>query len=112
MCACLLALLMLLCLPMQWADAAAGALCVHEPCAVIHANLANDQAPADADDHIGQPDAQHTHCGSCHTGVLAMLASTPFVLSNATADLQSEPSLWTEVLLIERPERPQWSTLA
>ncbi|MDO9200775.1 MAG: hypothetical protein Q7U58_05470, partial [Hydrogenophaga sp.] len=75
--ACLFALLLMFCLPLQWAGAATGAPCVHEPCAPMHANTAGVSSQADAADHAGESHAQHPHCGSCHAGALALLASVP-----------------------------------
>ncbi len=110
--ACLLALLMLFCLPLQWAGAATGAPCAHEPCAPLHASLADLSTLATADEAMGESHAQHPHCGSCHTGAMAISASAPFVLHAATNRLLSGPKRWTEVLLSDRPDRPQWPTLA
>ncbi len=110
--ACLLALLMLFCLPLQWAGAASGAPCAHEPCAPLHASLNEASAQAAVDEAMGESHAQHPHCGSCHTGAMAISASTSLVLGDAASGLLSGPKPWTEVLLIERPERPQWPTLA
>jgi hypothetical protein len=110
--ACLFALLMLFFLPLQWAGAATGAPCAHEPCAPLHASLTDASVQAAVDDLTGKSHAHHPHCGSCHTGAMAMTASAPFVLSAAAENLLSGPKSWTEVLLIERPERPQWPTLA
>lgn len=103
--ACLLALLMLLCLPLQWAGAATGVSCAHELCAPLHASLTDMPAQAAAGDAGGESHAQHPHCGSCHSGAMAMSASAPFVMREATSRLLSVPKLWTEVLLVERPER-------
>lgn len=111
--ACLLALLMLFCWPLQWAGAATGEPCAHEPCAPLHAGLAGASAQALADEAMSEAHAaQHSHCGSCHTGVMALSSSVPWGLSDAAGGLLSEPNLWNEILLIERPERPQWPTLA
>ena len=110
--AVLLTLLMLFCLPLQWAGAAEREPCVHEPCASVHANLADTSGQAETDDHVGESHAQHAHCGSCHTGAMAMSTNAPLVLSDPTTSLPTGTSLLTEVLLVERPERPQWSTLA
>jgi len=110
--AVLLTLLMLFCLPLQWAGAAEREPCVHEPCASVHANLADTSGQAETDDHVGESHAQHSHCGSCHSGALALAASTPFVPSNDADRLHAVARLWTEILLVERPERPQWTTLA
>jgi hypothetical protein len=43
---------------------------------------------------------------------MAISASAPFVLHAATNRLLSGPKRWTEVLLSDRPDRPQWPTLA
>ena len=110
--ACLLALLMLLCLPLQWAGAATGVSCAHELCAPLHASLTDMPAQAAAGDAGGESHAQHPHCGSCHSGAMAISACASLVLNEATSGLLSVPKLWTEVLLVERPERPQWTTLA
>lgn len=114
--ACLLALLMLFCLPLQWAGAATGTPCAHEPCTALHASQtdvpAYTSAQAAAVDASGESHAQHAHCGSCHTGAMAMSTNAPLVLSDPTTSLPTGTSLLTEVLLVERPERPQWSTLA
>ncbi len=110
--ACLLALLLLFCLPLQWAGAATGAPCAHEPCAPVHAGLADAPTQAAVDDAVGESHAQHPHCGSCHTGAMALSASAPLVPGDASRGLLSGPNRWIEVLLIERPERPQWPTLA
>ncbi|MBX3611289.1 MAG: hypothetical protein KF871_15460 [Hydrogenophaga sp.] len=110
--ACLLALLMLFCLPLQWAGAATGAPCAHEPCAPLHASLTEASAQAAADEAVGESHAQHPHCGSCHTGAMALSASAPWAVGDTARGLRSGPKPWTEVMLIERPERPQWLTLA
>jgi hypothetical protein len=111
--ACLLALLMLFCLPLQWAGVATGTPCALEPCAARHASLTDVPAQAAAAvDASGESHAQHSHCGSCHTGAMAMSASAPFVLSDAATSLPAGPSLLPDALLVERPERPQWSALA
>lgn len=110
--ACLLALLMLFCWPLQWAGAATGAPCAHEPCASLHASLTDMAAQAAADEAVGESHAQHLHCGNCHTGAMAMSSSTPWALGDTVSGLLSGPKPWTEVLLTERPERPQWPTLA
>lgn len=106
--ACLFALL-LLCLPLQWAGEATGAPCVHEPCALTHASAGNVQSQAD---HAGESDAQHPHCGSCHAGAQALHASLSFSMSDTRTRMQAGSRSWTEGLFVERPERPQWSTLA
>lgn len=110
--ACLLALLMLFCLPLQWAGAATGAPCAHEPCAALHASLTDAPAQAVVDDAMGESHAQQPHCGNCHAGAMAISARALVILNDATSDLVSGSDLWTEVLLIERPERPKWPTLA
>lgn len=110
--ACLLALLMLFLLPLQWASAATGAPCVHEPCAPLHAVLADASEQASTADALGDSHAQHSHCGSCHSGAIAISTSAAFVLHDATNRLRSGPKRWTEVLLSHRPERPQWNALA
>ena len=56
--AVLLTLLMLFCLPLQWAGAAEREPCVHEPCASVHANLADTSGQAETDDHVGESHAQ------------------------------------------------------
>ncbi|MDZ7892770.1 MAG: hypothetical protein U5L73_13560 [Rhodoferax sp.] len=109
--ACLLALLLLFCLPLQWAGAASGVPCVHEACAPLHTSLTDVSTPAVTDAAAGEAHAQHPHCGSCHTGAMAMTASAPFLSTDDTSCLLPGPNLWTEVLLIERPERPQWPAL-
>ncbi|MDQ7744557.1 hypothetical protein [Hydrogenophaga pseudoflava] len=108
----LLTLLMLFCLPLQWAGAAEHEPCVHELCASAHATLTVPPALANTDDHLGESYAQHSHCGSCHSGALALPVCAPFVSSDEATRLHMVASLWTEVLLVERPERPQWPTLA
>lgn len=108
----LLTLLMLFCLPLQWAGAAEREPCVHEPCASAHATLTVAPALANTDNHVGESHAQHSHCGSCHSGALALPVCASFVPSDEATRLHMVASLWTEVLLVERPERPQWPTLA
>lgn len=110
--ACLFALLLMFCLPLQWAGAATGAPCVHEPCGPMHASTADVLFQADADEHASESHAQHPHCGSCHTGALAVLASRSFSMSDTSTRTQAGTRSWTEVLFVERPERPQWPTLA
>lgn len=110
--ACLLALLMLFFLPLQWAGAATGTPCAHELCAPLHASLTEASAQAAADEAVDESHAQHPHCSSCHTGAMAMAASTPWALGDTASGQLSGPNPWHEVLLIERPERPQWPTLA
>lgn len=108
----LLAFLLMFCLPLQWAGAVTGAPCVHEPCAPMHASAAGVSAQADAADHAGESHAQHPHCGSCHAGALALLASVPFSMGDTRTRTQAGSRSWTEGLFVERPERPQWSALA
>lgn len=100
------------CLPLQWAGAASGAPCAHEPCAPLHASAADVSSQVDAADHAGESHAQHPHCGSCHAGALALLASVPFSMSDTRTRTQAKSRSWTEGLFVERPERPQWTTLA
>lgn len=107
----LLALVMLFCLPLQWASAATVAPCVHEPCAALHANLDDASAQATADEQ-GESHAQHPQCGSCHSSTAALSASAPFVLHEATNRLLTGPKRWTDTLMSDRPERPQWTALA
>ncbi|MFM2274385.1 MAG: hypothetical protein RL211_257 [Pseudomonadota bacterium] len=109
--ACLLALLMLFCLPPQWAGVATGTPCSHERCTLLHAVLVDAPVQAVADDEMDESHAQHPHCGSCHTGAMVMSVSASFSLNDTTTGLLSGPKLWLEVLLIERPERPKWPTL-
>lgn len=103
---------MLFLLPQQLAGAATGAPCVHEPCAPLHAVLADASAQASTADALDESHAQHPHCGSCHSGAMAISASAAFALHDATNRLLSGPKRWTEVLLSHRPERPQWNALA
>lgn len=110
--ACLFALLLMFCLPLQWAGAATGAPCVHEPCVPLHASAAGVSSHTDAADHAGESHAQHPHCASCHAGAVALLASVPFSTSDTCTHRQAGSSAWTEGLFVERPERPQWPTLA
>ena len=110
--ACLFALLLMFCLPLQWAGAATGAPCVHEPCALMHASEGTVQSQADAADHAGESHAQHPHCASCHAGAVALLASVPFSMGDTRTRTQAGSRSWTEGLFVERPERPQWSALA
>jgi hypothetical protein len=110
--ACLLALLMLFCLPLLWAGSATGALCAHASCAARHADRVDVPAQAAEDDALSESHAQHAHCGSCHSGAAAVSAAVPFVLHAASNRLPSGPKCWVEVLLTARPERPQWPTLA
>lgn len=110
--ACLFALLLMFCLPLQWAGAATGASCAHELCAPLHASAAAVSSQVDAADHAGESHAQHPHCGSCHAGALALLASVPFSMSDTRTRTQAKSRSWTEGLFVERPERPQWPTLA
>ncbi len=110
--ACLFALLLMFCLPLQWASAATGAPCAHEPCAPMHASAAGVSSRADAADHAGESHAQHPHCASCHAGAVALLASVPFSMGDTRTRTQAGSRSWTEGLFVERPERPQWSALA
>ncbi len=110
--ACLLALLMLFCLPLQWAGAATGEPCAHEPCAALHTSLADAPYQTAADDAMSESHAQHPHCGSCHPGAAAMSTNAPFLLNAASNRFPSGSKRWIEVLLTARPERPQWPTLA
>lgn len=109
---CLFALLLMLCLPLQWAGEATGVPCVHEPCALTHSSAGNVQSQADAADHAGESHAQHPHCGSCYAGALALLASLPSSMGDTRTRSQAGSRSWTEGLFVERPERPQWLTLA
>ena len=105
--ASLFVLLIWFCLPLQWAGLVTGDNCAHPACTVV-------QARAD-----GQGDAQaalsvsaHSHCGGCHGAALVLPCGR-----GATADTVGQrawpwPRPWIEVLLVERPERPQWPPLA
>ena len=106
--ACLFALLLMFCLPLQWAGAATGAPCVHEPCAPMHASATGVSSQADA----AESHAQHLHCASCHAGAVALLASVPFSTCDTCTHTQAGSRAWTEGLFVERPVRPQWPTLA
>lgn len=110
--ACLLAFLMLFLLPLQWAGAAMDACCAHEHCAPLQAVLGDAPAQASSADALDDSHAQHSHCGSCHSGAMTILATAAFALHDATNRLWSGPKRWTEVLLSHRPERPQWNALA
>jgi hypothetical protein len=110
--ACLLALLMLFCLPLPWAGAATGTPCAHEPCAPLHTSLPEASAQAMTDEAVGESHAQHPHCSSCHTGAVVASASVPWTLADTACGLRSCPKPWAEILLIDRPERPQWHPLA
>ncbi len=109
--ACLFALLLMFCLPLQWAGAATGAPCLHEPCAPMHASAAGISSQATSD-HAGESHAQHPHCASCHAGALALLASLPYPMSETHTRTQARTRSWTMGLFVERPERPQWPALA
>ena len=106
--ACLFALLLMFFLPLQWAAAATGAPCLHEPCA----SAGNVHSQADAADHAGESHAQQPQCGSCHACALALLVSVPFSMGDTRTRTQAGSRFWTEGLFVERPERPQWSALA
>ena len=110
--ACLFALLLIFCLPLQWAGASTGAPCVYEPCAPMHASADGVSSQADAADHVGESHAQHPHCASCHAGAVALLASVPFSMGDTRTRTQAGSRSWTEGLFVERPERPQWPALA
>lgn len=110
--ACLLAFLMLFLLPLQWAGAATDARCGHEHCVPLQAVLGDVPAQASTAATLDESHAQHPHCGSCHSGAMAILIGSAFVLHDATNRLLSGPKRWTEVLLSHRPERPQWNALA
>jgi len=110
--ACLFALLLMFCLPLQWAGASAGVPCVHERCGLMHTSAEGVQLQADAAHHGGESHAQHPHCGSCHLGALALLTSVPFSMSDTGTQMRAGSRFWTNVLFVERPERPQWSALA
>lgn len=110
--ACLFALLLMFCLPLQWVGAATGAPCVLEPCTPMHASAAGVSAHADAADHAGKSHAQYPHCGSCHADAPALLASVPFFMSDTCTLTQGGSGTWIKSLFFERPERPRWLTLA
>ncbi|MEY4506226.1 MAG: hypothetical protein RL297_804 [Pseudomonadota bacterium] len=109
---CLFALLLMFCLPLQWASAATSAPCLHEPCASMHASAAGISSQA-ASDNAGAFQALHPHCCvSCHAGAIALLANVLFSLSDTCTRIEAGAHSWTEGLFVERPERPQWLTLA
>lgn len=78
----------------------------------MHASAEGVQLQPDAADHAGESHAQHPHCGSCHLGALALLASVPFSMSDTSTQMRAGSRSWTNGLFVERPERPQWSALA
>jgi hypothetical protein len=43
---------------------------------------------------------------------VALLASVPFSMGDTRTRTQAGARSWTEGLFVERPERPQWPTLA
>lgn len=110
--ACLFALLFLFCLPLQWAGATTDAPCLQDPCAALHAGVAGASLQADPKDQAGDSHAQHPHCVTCHAGALALLSDLPFSLSDTGSRAQARSRSWTDGLFVERPERPQWPTLA
>jgi len=103
---------MLFCLPLQWAGAAVGDACAHEPCAHLHDGAPKTLPHADADNHTNDSHALNPHCGGCHAGVLALLANESFLVSDSRAWALAGSYSWIQVLFVERPERPQWSALA
>jgi hypothetical protein len=104
--ACLLALLMLFCLPLQW-----GAV-VDDACAQLHDGVPKTLPQADADNLASDSHALHPHCGGCHAGALAVLASESFPMSDGRSRALSGSYSWTQILFDDRPERPQWYALA
>lgn len=109
--ACLIALLMLFCLPLQWAGAAVGDACAHGPCAQMHDGAPRTLQQADANNHASDSQAPHPHCGGCHAGALALLASEYFPVSDSRTRALAGSYSWTQPLFVERPERPKWSAL-
>jgi hypothetical protein len=110
--ACLLALLMLFLLPSPWAGAAAENICAHEPCAQSHVGFSMASQLGAADNHAGESHALNPHCGGCHAGALALLGGACFFAGDTLTRVAAGTCSWTQVLLTERPERPQWSALA
>ena len=110
--ACLLALLMLFCLPLQWGSAVVGDAYAHAPCAQLHEAMAKTLPQVDADNHASDSHALHPHCGGCHAGALALLSSESFPMSDGRTRALSSSYSWTQILFVERPERPQWYALA
>ena len=114
----LFALLLLLCLPLQWPGAFAAATATAVPCLLEHCqpqplslSLPGEPA-ASAAQHTDEIHAQHTHCVSCHSGALALLSTTYFCADTPSTSIQAALHAWVQALLVSRPERPQWSTLA
>lgn len=110
--ACLLALLLLFCLPLQWASAATAAPCAHAPCAPLHHSLAGAPSAASAVEHVAEAHAPHPHCSGCHVSALGLPASLPFAALDDGPRARTASRAWTEGLFGDRPERPQWTALA
>ena len=113
-----LAILLLVLMPLQLSWAAVGAYCQHERGqAASHAghHTHEHQPQAESDVPAGEkgvmPSAD-ADCVTCHAGALALLNDLPFSLSDTGSRAQARSRSWSDGLFVERPERPQWTTLA
>ncbi len=110
-----LVIFLLLCMPLQFAWAAAGVYCQHENgAAAKHFGHHEHEHHADANtpDPTGSGGIDGD-CGACHAGCVSVLTGTlrmsglPLA-AQADFDYQA-PS---PALLFDLPERPQWSVSA
>jgi len=105
--ASLFVLLIWFCLSLQWAGLGSDDRCAHPACTVVQA-----QGGVQGDAEAALSATAHSHRGGCHGAALVLSARrgpmTDTVGQRARASLRP----WTEVLLVERPERPQWPPLA
>ncbi len=113
-----LAMFLLVLLPLQFSWAAAAGYCQHEAGVTAnHPGLHTDNHHA-ADHHEsgkdGAPSAGvHSDCAACHLGCAAALTSDLNMPAAATdQDHQSDYLVNPSRAHTERPERPQWPTLA
>jgi hypothetical protein len=106
--ACLLTLLMLCCLNLQWTFAATGRDCAHEICEQLHIGMSDEARQADAGAPSSDIETQAPHCGGCHASVLALPVHVPLRAGIDPDHVQEGPSGWTKALFVARPERPQW----
>lgn len=114
-----LAVLLLLCLPLQLSWAAVGAYCQHETgIAAQHVGHHDHQHQSTHDGDLDSPDPAKTggvdpDCGACHAGCAVQLATTPIVIAPlpspaAFADYRER----MPASPVGQPDRPNWGFLA
>lgn len=114
----LLAIILLVLLPLQFNWAAATGYCLHESGVTAkhsdhhsHDHQAADQHESDAD--VASSAGVHHECATCHLVCAAALTSdlaTPVAATEKDRPFDNRVNF--SRTLTERPERPQWPTLA